>query len=72
MPYSSFSILTLNQCMAAGMRCTHFHLYGSSHPEAFFKKGVLRIFRQFLNIEVINVEVLSKQVKNCLKYISIL
>ena len=25
-----------------------------------------------LNIEVINVEVLSKQVKNCLKYISII
>ena len=25
-----------------------------------------------LNIEVINVEILSKQVKNCLKYISIL
>ena len=24
-----------------------------------------------LNIEVINVEVLSKQVKNCLKYISV-
>ena len=26
----------------------------------------------FLNMEVINVEVLSKQVKNCLKYISII
>ena len=85
--------------MPVGTCCIHFHIYRSSHPEVFFKKGVLpkigvhrcssantlyicsrTPFSEntsgelplhiVLNIEVINVEVLFKQVENCLKYIS--
>ena len=105
--------------MSAGICCIHCHIYRSSHTEVFFKKGVLRIFKQFtgehpcksvtsvilkshfcmgilnmlqicsgtpflentsgelllyiiLNGDVINVQVLSKQVKDCLEYNSIL
>ena len=36
------------------------------------KKLLMVKFYIFLNIEIINAEVLSTQVKNCLKYISIL
>ena len=43
----NFSILTLNNWMPVGTCCIHFHMYRSSHPEVFFKKGVIRIVRQF-------------------------
>ena len=33
--------------MPAGICCIHFHIYRSSCPGMFFKKVVLRIFRQF-------------------------
>ena len=26
--------------------CIHFHIYAEAHPEVFFKKDVLQIFRQ--------------------------
>ena len=42
-PCSSFSMLTLNKWMAAGICCFHFDIYRSSHPETFFKKGVLHL-----------------------------
>ena len=43
----TFSILTLKSWMPVGTCCIHFHIYRSSHPEVFFKKGVIRIVRQF-------------------------
>ena len=42
-PCSSFSMLTLNKWMPAGICCVHFHICRSSHPELFFKKGVLHL-----------------------------
>ena len=38
----TFSILTLKSWMPVGTCCIHFHIYRSSHPEVFFKKGVIR------------------------------
>ena len=37
-PCSSFSILTMNRRMPGGICCIHFHIYRSSHPQAFFKE----------------------------------
>ena len=45
--YSSFSILTLNSWMLIGICCIHFHICRSSRADMFFKKGALRIFREF-------------------------
>ena len=106
----TFSVLALKSWMPVGTCCIHFHIYRSSHPEVLFKKGVIRIVRQFteehtwkhsawvflckyestcsrksflvkaseelllynaLNRETINVEVLSKKIKNSLKCILI-
>ena len=41
------SSLTLNRWVPVTTCCIDFHKNRSSHPEMFFKKGVLRIFRQF-------------------------
>ena len=42
-PCSSFSMLTLNKWMLAGICCIQFHIYRSSYSEVFFKKGVLHL-----------------------------
>ena len=36
-------MLTLKKWMSADICCIHFHIYRSSHPEVFFKKGVLHL-----------------------------
>ena len=43
----SFCIFTLNRWMPVVTCCIHFYIDRTSHPEVFFKKGILRIFRQF-------------------------
>ena len=36
-------MLTLNKRLLAGICCVYFHIYRKSHPEVFFKKGVLHL-----------------------------
>ena len=36
-------MLTLNKLMPGVTCCIHIHIYRSSHPEGFFKKGALRL-----------------------------
>ena len=38
--------------MPPGISSVQFHIYRSSHPEVFFEKGVLRIFRQVAGKQV--------------------
>ena len=42
--------------MRAGICCIHFHIYRSSHPEVFFKKGVLHLACLQENIHADNCE----------------
>ena len=58
-PYSSFSMLTLNKLMPAGICSNHFHIYRSSHPEVFLRKGVLHLASLLENIRSVSLTLLK-------------